>query len=184
MRRLVTALLAFRISPRREVIPPRAARGFRIWRDDAHARFHQVVPVFDVLGIPFAHEKHDRARVRCRVVRQPFLPVLRDQFRDVVECVDVRGQRERHHVGAQAVDDRARLLAGAAMRLLDRHVVAGFRLPVFGEGRVVVRVEFARRVVRDVEQLNVLRGERRGAEHRDERKDTKKFHGCDALRLK
>ncbi len=38
----------------------------------------------------------------------------------VGDAVDVRGQRERHHVGLQAVDHRARLLARAAVRLLRR----------------------------------------------------------------
>ena len=36
----------------------------------------------------------------------------------------VAGQRQRHHVGVEAVDDRKRLLAAAAMALLDGDVVA------------------------------------------------------------
>ena len=35
--------------------------------------------------------------------------------------VDVVGQRQRHHVGLEAVDHRPRLLAGPAVRLVDRH---------------------------------------------------------------
>ena len=46
----------------------------------------------------------------------------------------------------------AGLLARAAVRLLDRDVLAGLRLPVLGEGGVEVLVELARRVVGDVEQ--------------------------------
>ncbi len=41
--------------------------------------------------------------------------------------IDVVGQRQRDDVGLQAVDHRARLLAGAAVRLLDGDVVAGLR---------------------------------------------------------
>jgi hypothetical protein len=40
------------------------------------------------------------------------------------------GERQRHHVGLEAVDHRARLLARAAVRLLDRDGLAGLLLPV------------------------------------------------------
>ena len=75
--------------------------------------------------------------------------------------VDVVGQRERDHVGLEAVDDGLRLLAGAAVRLRDRDVVAGFGLPIFGEGGVVFGVKLARRIVGDVEQLDFLRARRK-----------------------
>jgi hypothetical protein len=51
-----------------------------------------------------------------------------------VQAVDVGGERQRHHVGLQAVDHGARLGAGPAVRLLDDDVVAGLGLPVLGEG--------------------------------------------------
>ena len=70
----------------------------------------------------------------------------------LASCVDVAGERQRHDVGVEPVDDGARLLAGAAVRLVDRDVLAGLLLPVLGEGRVVVLIELARRIVGDVEQ--------------------------------
>jgi hypothetical protein len=45
------------------------------------------------------------------------------------DLVDVLRQRQGRDVGLEAVDDRARLLAGAAVRGLDADVVAGLRLP-------------------------------------------------------
>ena len=75
-----------------------------------------------------------------------------DQLAVLGDRVDVVGERQRHDVGLEAVDDRARLLARAAVRLVDGDVVAGLRLPVLGEGRVEVLVELARRVVGDVQQ--------------------------------
>ena len=40
------------------------------------------------------------------------------------------------------------------MGILDGHVFAGLGLPVLGEGGVVLLVELAGRIVRDVEQFN------------------------------
>ena len=67
-------------SPSGEVIPPRAARGLGVRRDHRHAGLHQVVPVLDALGIALAHEEHDGRGVGRAVVRQPRLPVRRDQL--------------------------------------------------------------------------------------------------------
>ena len=72
--------------------------------------------------------------------------------------VDVVGERERHDVGVETVDHRARLLARAAVRLADRDLLAGLRLPMLGEGRVECLVELARRVVGNVEQRDVGAG--------------------------
>ncbi|MPN55816.1 hypothetical protein SDC9_203500 [bioreactor metagenome] len=63
---------------------------------------------------------------------------------------------ERHHIGVQSVVHGARLGAGASVRLVDLHILAGGLLVVRGEGDVVVLVELARYVVGNVEQL-VLR---------------------------
>ena len=46
-------------------------------------------------------------------------------FADVGDGVDVGGERQRDDVGVEAVDHRARLLARAAVRLLDRDLLAG-----------------------------------------------------------
>ena len=70
-------------------------------------------------------------------------------------CVDVAGERERHDVGLEAVDHRARLLARAAVRLVDGDRLALRLLPVLREERVELLVELARRVVGDVEQRRV-----------------------------
>ena len=81
------------------------------------------------------------------------LPVGRNEAAVLGELIDVAGERQRHDVGLEAVDHRARLLARAAVRLLDRDVFAGLRLPVLGEGGVELLVELARRIVGDVEKL-------------------------------
>ena len=104
------------------------------------------------LRVALAHQEHDRRGVRRAVVRQARLPVGRQQLALGRERVDVVGERQRDDVGGQAVDHRARLLARAAVRLADRDVLAGLLLPVLREGLVVVVVQLARRVVRDVEQ--------------------------------
>ena len=59
---------------------------------------------------------------------------------------------KRKNVGLQAVGHAARLLAGAPVRLRERHGLAGTLFPVFGERGVVVDVQLARRVIRNVEQ--------------------------------
>ena len=64
--------------------------------------------------------------------------------------VDVRGDAERHDISIEAVDDGARLGARAAIGGADRHRFAGLRLPVVGEGRVEILVEFAGRVIADI----------------------------------
>jgi hypothetical protein len=75
-----------------------------------------------------------------------------------MQFVDVAGQRERDHVGFKAVDDGTRLLAAAAVRLLDRHVLVVFFFPVLGEGGVEFHVQFARGIVADVQERDVVGG--------------------------
>ena len=118
----------------------------------------------DVLRIALADEEGDGRGVGRGIVGELFLPAGIDEAR-ALDGGDVPAERQRHHVGVEAVDDRARLLARAAMRLLERDIVSGLRL-VFGrEKLVVLGVELARRVVRDIEQANVSRdGRRSGAE--------------------
>src|SRR5262249_22311906 len=50
----------------------------------------------------------------------------------------------------------ARLLAGAAVRLLDGDGLPGVRLPFRGEGPVHLLVELARRIIRGVEQRHLV----------------------------
>src|SRR6185436_20181904 len=47
---LVVVVLLERIAPSREVSPPRRARSLRVGGNDADARLHQVIPIFDALG--------------------------------------------------------------------------------------------------------------------------------------
>ena len=79
-------------------------------------------------------------------------PVARDQRAALGQDVDVVGLVHRDDVGLQPFDHAARLLAAAAVRLVQREHLAGGLLPVRREGRVVVLVELARHVVADVEQ--------------------------------
>src|SRR5271167_1178359 len=72
---LVTAVLLQRVAPCRQKIPSRTARGFRIRRDYRDARLHEVVPIVNLLRIPFAHQQHDGRSVGATVVRQPRLPI-------------------------------------------------------------------------------------------------------------
>jgi hypothetical protein len=86
------------------------------------------------------------------IVRQARLPIARDQTARR-NLVDVLPHRERHHVGANAVDHRPRLPAGTAMRLVDRDLLAVVGpSPLRREGAIDIDIKFAGRIVRDVEQ--------------------------------
>src|SRR6185436_932158 len=98
------------------------------------------------------------------VVGEALCPVLRDHA-GIGQEVDVGGGVHGHHVGLQAVVDGARLRAGAAMGLVDLHILAGGLLVVGHEGGVVVLVELARNVVRSVQQ-GLRRGQAGAGEQR------------------
>jgi hypothetical protein len=87
-------------------------------------------------------------------VGKALLPVVRDQAA-FADSIDVIGQGQRDDVGGQAVDDGTRLLAGAAMRLLDGDVVARLGFPLAREGLVEILVQLARRIVGHVQQGDV-----------------------------
>ena len=133
------------------MIPARAARGLRVRRDHGHARLDQIIPILDALRIALAHQEHDGRRIRRAVMRQPRLPVPGQQSA-LGNRIDIVRQRQRDHVGIEAVDHRTRLLARAAMRLLDLQIVAGFRLPLPGESLVEILVQLASRIVGHVQQ--------------------------------
>jgi hypothetical protein len=86
-----------------------------------------------------------------------------------VEGIDVRAGAEGDHVRLEAVDDGARLFAGAVVRLLEVDVLAGLLFPVFGKGRVILLVKLASGIVGNVEERRRIRGlepgggERQGA---------------------
>ncbi|MOA28380.1 hypothetical protein D3C78_1493200 [compost metagenome] len=116
----------------------------------------------DAFGVALAHQEHDGRGIRRGIMRQAGAPVLVDLAGVLDDGVDIALQRQRHHVGLKAVDNRARLLAGTAMRLLDGDVLTRIGLPLLGEGFVEILVEFTGRVVGHVEQLG-LRGGRASA---------------------
>ena len=164
--------------PGGKVVPARTAGGLRVGRNDRDAGLDEVAPILDPLGISFAHEKDNRARVGRAVVRKAFLPVLRHGAHLVRERVDVVTQRQGDDIRIQTIHDGARLFAGAAVGLFDGEGVAGLFLPMFGEGGVELGVKLARRVVGDVEQGDVLRG---CAGHEQQRREHGQGEGDEAF---
>ena len=118
---------------------------------------HQIVPILDPLGIALADQEDDGRGIGRAVVGIFRLPVRIDRLALADDGVDVIGERQGHHIGVEAVDHRPRLGAGAAVRHLDRHGVAGLLLPVFREERVIGLVELAGRVVGDIGQCHLPR---------------------------
>ena len=102
-------------------------------------------------GIALAHQEHDRAGVGRGIVGQPLLPVGGEQA-TFGQRVDIGGQRQRHDIGLQPIQHRAGLRTGAAMRLVDGDALPGLALPVGDEGAVDVAVQFACRIVGDIQQ--------------------------------
>ncbi len=132
----------------------------------------EVVPVLDALRVALADEEHDRGGVGRAVVRQALLPVGREQrCPSSAMRVDVAGESERHHVGLEAVDHGAGLLARAAVRLLDGDVLAGLSLPMLRERGIEFLIELAGRIVGDVEELGgISRCRKTGEADRRQRK--------------
>ena len=137
---IVVAVFLQRIRPGCQVVPTSTARGFRIRGDDGNAGLDEVVPVSDALRIPLAHQEHDSRGVGGAVVGETLLPIRRQQPRFVGYGVNVVGERERDHIGLEAVNHRARLLARAAVRLADGDFLAGLALPGLGKRGVHVLV--------------------------------------------
>ncbi|MNS96339.1 hypothetical protein D3C72_1306320 [compost metagenome] len=165
------AVLFQRVGPRGQVVPARAARGLRVGGDDLHAVLDQVVPVLDAFGVALAHQEHDGRGIGRAVLRQTRLPVLGNQAA-VGDGVNVIGQRQRHHIGFQPIDDRARLAARTAVRLTDGQVHIGLVLVLLDEGVIDGAIELARGVVRHVQQRLLLlclsrrHGRQRNRHHR------------------
>src|SRR3546814_7836041 len=90
--------------------------------------------------------------MRRWMVWQPARPIGRQQLAALGDFIDVIGEREGHDIGFEPVNDRARLLARAAVRLLDRQWLTALRLPLLGEDRINRFVQFARRIVADVQR--------------------------------
>src|SRR5690606_40435000 len=69
-------------------------------------------------------------------------------------------------IGVEPVNDGTGLRARAAVRHADRDILPGTLLPVAGEGRIHLAVEFARRIVGDIEQRDIGGGGTGQGEHR------------------
>ena len=172
---ILAAVFLQRVTPCGEIVPARAARGLRIWRDDFDARFHQVVPILDAFRIALAHQEHDGRSVGRGIRRQALLPVRRDQPA-IGDGVDVVGESERHDVGLKAVDHRARLRAGTAVGCFDRQRLAGIGLVPDLEGLAETGVKLPRRIVGNIKQAQVGCGRRAG--HQSQKQKTRRhaFH--------
>ena len=81
-----------------EIVPARATGCLRVRGDNRNARLDEIVPVLDALGISLSHEEHDGGRVGCAVVRQPLLPVLRDQPPLLRQHIDIIREPERDDI--------------------------------------------------------------------------------------
>ncbi|MPN06447.1 hypothetical protein SDC9_153703 [bioreactor metagenome] len=141
------------------MIPAGAAGSLRIRSDDLDSGLDQVFPGFDVFRVALADQEDDGGGVRRTVFRQAFLPILRNQSAPGAgDGVDVVGERQRHHVGGDAVDHGPRLLSGTAVGLADHHILPGLLFPVFPELFVVGAIKFAGGIIRNVEQFHFFGG--------------------------
>ena len=70
--------------------------------------------------------------------------------------VDVVGQRQRDHVGLSPSMTLRACLPEPPCDMLDGDLLAGLLCPMLGERRVEVLVEFAGRIVGDVEDLDAV----------------------------
>ena len=101
---IVAVRLLQRVAPGGEIVPARATRCLRVRRDDLDARLDRSLQSLIALRIALADEEDNRRRVRRSVLRQPLLPVRRDQTA-CRDGIDVIGERQRDDVGFQTVDD-------------------------------------------------------------------------------
>ena len=93
--------------------------------------------------------------------------------------VDVGRQRQGDDIGLQPVDHGAGLGARTAIGGVDRDRVAGLGLPLRGEGVAQILVQFARRIIADIEQRDVGRlGGGGGEQSRRDQKGKNAFHDC------
>src|SRR5262249_36965865 len=81
------------------------------------------------------------------------LPIQREKLRSLRDRIDVIRERERNHIGLEAIDHGTGLFSGSAVRPSDRRRFTILLLPLFGECLVDGIVELSRRVIRDVEEL-------------------------------
>jgi hypothetical protein len=174
-------------TPQREIDPARPAARLGIGGDDLNVGAQQVLPIVDVLRIALADEEGDGRGIGRRMVWEFILPARVNQS-GALDGGNVPTQRQRHHIGVEAVNDRTRLLSGPAMGLLDHDIDAGLLLVFRGEKLVKLAVEFARRIVGNVQKMGVRRaGGRTGSKHAGEAQDSREnnflpFHGRTTFR--
>ena len=87
-------------------------------------------------------------------MRQPRFPIGRDQVM-IGDRLDIIGQRQRHDIRPQPLDNRPGLFARTAVRLGNLDCPARKSAVIFDEPGVISRVQFARGIIRHVEQLNI-----------------------------
>jgi hypothetical protein len=101
-------------------------------------------------------------------------------MRFFVQRIDVVAERQSRDVRFEAIDDGPRLLARAAMTLMDRDLLARVREPLCGERFVYRLVQFAGGVIGYIEQFRRrrrwCRRDRRPPERPDARSDHQRQH--------
>ena len=82
-----------------------------------------------------------------------------------MDFIDVVSECERNHIRIKTVHPPPRLFVGSAVRLFECDILSGLLLPFLGKCLVEVLVEFAGRVIRNVQKLLGKGGKRkRGAD--------------------
>src|ERR1700723_4411493 len=82
-------------------------------------------------------------------------PIVRDQSK-LAKRLDVRWQAQGNDVGGQAVPDSPGLARRAAVRLPNADGSAGFTAHAARKLRVYFTIDFARRIIGNIEQLHGL----------------------------
>ena len=137
--RLVVAEFLLRLGRRREIGVARVARGLRVREDHLHVVADEIAPVLDALRVARAHHEGRQRIVGRGVVRQSLLPVGCDTKPFVDQELRCRCTWLKVTTSAsQALDDGARLLRRAGMRLVDGDILAGVGLVFRREGRVLL----------------------------------------------
>src|SRR5690606_37375203 len=88
---------------------------------------------------------------------KPCLPVLRKLSGLLGNGIDVIGGSQGDHIRLEAINDCTRLLAGAAVRLIDLYVLARLLLPMLDEFGIKSLVEFAGGIIGNIEQRLLCR---------------------------
>ena len=110
------------------------------------------------LGLPLRTAKATMESLTMPLVGL-FLPVVGDQA-GLLDAGHVGLQRQRGDVGLEALDDGARLGAGAQVGLLEGHVLAGLLLPLLAEERDQLAIGLAGRGVGAQDEGGCLLGVR------------------------